>query len=144
LADIEIRTAKREELSAIVTLYNLMWLGSKSPIDLKVGENVFDQMERRGQGMYVVDVDGRVVGAFMLLIKGREECIAENVVVHPKFQRQGIGKMMMSFVTEKCKEAGCRRLVVSSGEKRERESVRHFYESLGFKRRGYALVKHFD
>ena len=143
--NIEIRTAKREELPEIVTLYNLMWVGSESPIDVKVGGNIFDRMQGKPrQGRYVVELNGRVVASFMTLIKGdvETECVLENVVVHPKYQRQGIGKKMMNFVTEKCREAGCRRLIISSSEKRESSSG--FYESLGFKRMGYSFVKYLD
>lgn len=141
---IEIRVAKREELPKVVTLYNLMWVGKK-PIDIKTGENIFDRMQKRSQAMYVVTLDGRVVGTFMVLIKADDDglqCVVENVVVHPKYQRRGIGKQVMAFVTEKCKEEGCHRLVVSSSDKRE--SSAQFYESQGFERRGYSFVKRID
>ncbi|MDH3216557.1 MAG: GNAT family N-acetyltransferase [Candidatus Krumholzibacteria bacterium] len=145
MENVKIRAAQREELAAIVSLYNLMWVGSKSPLDVKVGENIFDRMKRKGQRMYVVDVDGRVVGSLMMLVKpgvssgADSECVLENVVVHPRYQRRGIGKKMMHFATAKCKEAGCSTLFVASGERRQRSAA--FYESLGFARRGYGFVK---
>jgi ribosomal protein S18 acetylase RimI-like enzyme len=140
--DIEIRAARRDELSEIVTLYNLMWVDS-DPLDHKLAENIFDEMQGKpNQGMYVAETGGRVVASFMMLINDGGECVVENVVVHPKFQRHGIGKRMMSFVADRCRETGCRRLVISSAEKRESSSG--FYESLGFRRMGYGFVKDFD
>ena len=144
MENAKIREARREELAQIVTLYNLMWTDSDTPIDTKVGENIFDQMQGDRQWMYVVDLDGRVVASFMVLIGGADgsECILDNVVVHPRYQRKGIGRKMLAFVTEKCLEMGCRQIVVS---KRERDrGSKGFYESLGFERTSVGFVRRLD
>jgi N-acetylglutamate synthase-like GNAT family acetyltransferase len=137
----DIREAKREEIPQIVTLYNLMWVERGSPLDIKIGENIYDQMRGEGKAMYVVVVDGRVVGCFMLLLQKGDlaRCILENVVVHPRYQRRGVGSEIIEFVTDRCREAQCRQIVASSRERREESSG--FYESLGFERRGYGFVK---
>ncbi len=146
MQDIQIREARREELPAIVTLYNLMWAGSKTPIAIKTGEGIFERMRANpNQRMYVAEVDGRVVGTFMMIVKDHpatgdaRDCVVDNVVVHPRFQGKGIGKQMIRFVTEQGKQSGCARLVIAGGERRDDSHA--FYESLGFTRKGYGFVR---
>jgi N-acetylglutamate synthase-like GNAT family acetyltransferase len=144
LDNAKIREAKRDELAAIVTLYNLMWTDSDSPLDTKIGENIFDQMREHGQLMYVVEVEGRVVAAFMMLMTGDEEpvCDVDNVVVHPRYQRKGIGRMMMGFVTACCRKAGSRRIIVSNRQRRELPFA--FLDAMGFERTSVGYVKTLD
>ena len=142
--DAEIRQAKREEIPQIVMIYNLMWAERGTPLDTKIGENIYEQMRGEGKALYVVVADGRVVGAFMLLLQHGDpsRCIVENVAVNPKYQRRGLGTRIIDFATERGRDARCREIVVSSGERRGGSSG--FYESLGFERRGYSFVKTID
>lgn len=132
---MKIREARRDELPEIVTLYNLMWVDSKHPIDLKVARNVYDQMQQNRQWMFVVEMDGRVVASFMMLIAGdnEPECVLDNVVVHPRYQRRGIGRQIVDFVGKHSKARGCRRIVGSIREKHESSSA--FWVSMGFEQR---------
>lgn len=141
---VKIREAVRDELAQIVALYNLMWVGSKNPLDMKMAENFFEGLRKHSNHhMYVAEKDGRVIGSFVLLIEatgdGEPEGVIENVVVHPRFQGKGVGKEMVRFAVDRCREAGCRRLVQPTSEKRESSAA--FYESLGFTQEGYHLVK---
>lgn len=139
-----IREADHAELVSIVSLYNLMWVGSKNPVDMKMAEKYFAGVKRRANHvMYVIEEDGRLVGTFLLLIKktpGKDSCdgVLENVAVHPRFQRRGIGTEMVDFAIEKCRLAGCARLIQPTNEKRE--GATPFFESKGFSREGYNLV----
>jgi len=144
LATPNIREARRDELSQIVTLYNLMWMDSVNPIDLKVAQNVFDQMQLNRQWMFVVEMDDRVVASFMMLIadSNEPECVLDNVVVHPRYQRKGIGRMIVMFVAEHSKNRGCRRIVGSIREKHELSSA--FWESMGFERRPGGFFKNIE
>jgi GNAT superfamily N-acetyltransferase len=58
-------------------------------------------------------------------------------VVAPAFQRHGIGKAMMQFAVDRCREEGCYKLMLSSNAKRE--DAHAFYESLGFVRHGFSF-----
>ena len=140
----KIREADHAELESIVSLYNLMWIGSKNPIDMKMAESYFAGLQHRpNHFMYVIEEDGRLVGTFLLLIKEdadkeAPEGVLENVAVHPRFRHQGIGTEMVDFAIEKCKLAGCARLIQPTNEKREDAAA--FFESKGFARVGYNLV----
>lgn len=61
----------------------------------------------------------------------------EDVAVLNDLQGKGIGKLMMKFAMEKCKEAGCYKLVLSSNVKRIEAHA--FYESLDFEKHGFSF-----
>jgi GNAT superfamily N-acetyltransferase len=93
--------------------------------------------------LYVAERDGEVVGSFALLVMhnlghlGAPSAIVEDVVVAPTFQERGIGKAMMQFALELCRDKGCYKLVLSSNAKREHAHA--FYEALGFERHGFSF-----
>ena len=66
------------------------------------------------------------MGSFALLVMhnlghlGAPSAIVEDVVVAPALQRHGIGKAMMQFALERCRDKGCYKLMLSSNAKRER------------------------
>ena len=49
---------------------------------------------------------------------GSSSGIVEDVAVDPEYQGKGVGKFMMHFAINQCKEAGCYKLVLSSNIKR--------------------------
>ena len=93
--------------------------------------------------LYVAELDGKVVGSFALLVMhnlghlGALSAIVEDVAVAPALQGQGIGKAMMQFALDLCRDKGCYKLMLSSNAKRERAHA--FYESLGFERHGLSF-----
>jgi GNAT superfamily N-acetyltransferase len=93
--------------------------------------------------LYVAERGGDVVGSFALLVMhnlghlGAPSAIVEDVVVAPALHGQGVGKAMMQFALELCRDKGCYKLVLSSNAKRERAHA--FYESLGFDRHGLSF-----
>lgn len=84
-----------------------------------------------------------IVGTFALLIInnlahiGTPSGIVEDVTVCQNNYGQAIGKKMMQFAMQKCKEFGCYKLILSSNVKREK--AHQFYETLGFKQHGISF-----
>jgi GNAT superfamily N-acetyltransferase len=84
-----------------------------------------------------------VVGMFALLVMenlghlGASSGVIEDVVVNTSWRRKGIGKQMLQFAIERCKEANCYKLTLSSNIKRK--YAHSFYESLGFDIHGYSF-----
>jgi GNAT superfamily N-acetyltransferase len=62
--------------------------------------------------------------------------IVEDVAVLPAFQGKGIGRQMMHFAINCCKEKGYYKMMLSSNELRT--NAHKFYESLGFTRHGFS------
>lgn len=94
--------------------------------------------------VYIAERAGVALGTFALLIVGtlahggRSFGIVEDVVVADAARRQGVGKEMMAFAMQLCKDAGCYKMALSSNLKRT--SAHAFYESLGFDRHGYSFL----
>jgi len=93
--------------------------------------------------LYVACLDQKVVGTFALLIvenlahRGAPSGLLEDVVVAIEHQSRGIGKQMMQFAPDRCREAGCYKMALSSSL--QRSAAHRFYESLGFVRHGYSF-----
>jgi len=85
-----------------------------------------------------------VVGSYALLVMhnlahcGTPSAIAEDVVVAPDRQGQGIGRQMMAHALQQARDAGCYKLALSSNA--HRQAAHAFYESLGFQRHGLSFV----
>lgn len=139
MADTLIREAVVSDLSKIVTLYNLMWMNSDTPLTMKTARSIFEGVERNPRHtMFVATVDDRIVGSFMILIQP-DDGLIDNIAVHPRFRRMGVGRKIVEFAAEHCREAGCTRLVLANRENWEKSAG--YYEALGFVRNGYNLIK---
>jgi len=92
--------------------------------------------------LYVALKQGLPVGVFALLImdnlghQGAPSGVVEDVVVHKDLRGQGIGKRMMDYAVQKCRERGCYKVSLSSNLRRE--EARRFYEALGYKQHGHS------
>ena len=75
---------------------------------------VFDRMASYPDyKVYTAEADGEIVGTFALAIMdnlahmGAPSGLIEDVVVKEECRGLGIGKKMMLFALERCREAGC-------------------------------------
>lgn len=91
----------------------------------------------------ILNEEGQITGTFSLIIcdnfghGGLKFAIVENVVVHPEFRSQGIGKAMMLKAREIASENNCYKLMLSSNE--TRTEAHSFYENIGFERHGVSF-----
>jgi len=60
--------------------------------------------------------------------------LIENLFVHEKFRRLGVGSQLIKALIEKAKEVGCYKIVGTS--RHENVKVHEFYKKLGFQDRG--------
>lgn len=88
------------------------------------------------QEMFIVEQDGAAVGTFQLTFipglmrKGMWRGLVESVHVSPEHRNKGIGKQMMRWAIERCRERGCGMLQLTSNKKRV--DAHRFYRTLGF------------
>jgi len=139
---VVVREAWPEDLPVVLSLYAGMDGGSHIPVD--EAEAIFDQMRAYPDfRLYVAELEGRVVGTFTLLViriinhMGANSALVESVVVDESLRGRGIGRIMMEFARERCRERGCYKMALSSNLVRERAHA--FYEGLGFERHGYSF-----
>ena len=142
--NLEIRPAGEADLPAILKLYAEF---DEDPriLPLEQARALFQRLKRYPDyTIYVAVQDGKIVGTFALLIvdnlahRGAPLGLVENVAVHPKRRRQGIGRKMMRFAMERCRSQDCYKLCLSTNLKRE--AAHQFYESLGFQKHGYSFM----
>lgn len=142
---ITIRKAIEADLPAILTLYSQPDLDDGVTLPLSQAQAFFEDMHRYpNYSLYVAELGGAVVGTFALLIMdnllhlGRPSGIVEAVAVNPECQGQGVGKAMMQFAMEQCRQDNCYKLALTTNLKRK--NAHAFYKSLGFTKHGFSFV----
>jgi GNAT superfamily N-acetyltransferase len=139
-----IRPAAASDLQAVLDLYAQPALDAGKVLPLEAARQLWQRFaDYPDYTLYVAERAGDVVGSFALLVMhnlghlGAPSAIVEDVVVAPTFQGEGIGKAMMQFALDLCRDKGCYKLMLSSNAKREQAHA--FYESLGFTRHGFSF-----
>lgn len=143
---VQIREAVEKDLPAVLSLCAQLDVEDDQALSVKQARRIFARIKKRYPDcrIYVAVADGEIIGTFTLLFmdhlahRGAPSGIVEDVVVHTKWQGKGMGKQMMHFAMDRCREKGCYKLVLSSNIKRE--AAHRFYQSLGFKKHGYSFV----
>jgi GNAT superfamily N-acetyltransferase len=143
-AKLLIRSAGEEDLQKVLNLYAQPAFDAGNVLPIDTARAVLRRFaDYPDYTLYVAERDGEVVGSFALLVMhnlghlGTPSAIVEDVVVAPTFQERGIGKAMMQFALELCRDKGCYKLMLSSNAKREHAHA--FYEALGFERHGFSF-----
>ena len=141
--NINLKEATIQDLSGILNLYATV-LDNGNILNQEHAETLFKKMQTYpNYKVYVAENDEHIVGTFALLImdnlahQGTPSGVVEDVAVLNDLQGKGIGKLMMEFAMEKCREAGCYKLVLSSNIKRKEAHA--FYESLDFEKHGFSF-----
>jgi GNAT superfamily N-acetyltransferase len=146
--NINIKEATLKDLSSILNLYSTV-LDNGNILTNEQSEILFKKMQTYpNYKVYIAENEEEIVGTFALLImdnlahQGTPSGVVEDVAVLNDLQGKGIGKLMMEFAMEKCKEAGCYKLVLSSNVKRTEAHA--FYESLDFEKHGFSFRVMFE
>lgn len=145
MQEIQIRNATPDDIPDIVSLYNLSNQNGHIAFDAKIVGKIFEKLDKQTDyHFYVAMMEKRVVGTFMLIVRSESRPgekgggVVENIAVHKKFRRLGVGKKMMDHASERCRDAGCARLVFVASERMP--GANKFLESIGFHRHGYRYV----
>lgn len=141
---LRIRAATEADLPSILALYVQVEDDGRI-LTIEEARSIFARMRSYPDyKVYVATLDGSIVGTFALLMMdnlahmGAPSGVVEDVVVQGDWQRKGVGKQMMRFAMDRCRERGCYKLALSSDLKRE--AAHRFYDGLGFQRHGHSFV----
>ena len=139
---MSIREAQKTDLANILNLYATV-LDKGETLSLEAAELHFEKMmSYPNYTVFVAEKKDKIVGTFALLIMdnlahaGTPSGVVEDVVVAENHQNQGIGKEMMQFAIDRCRDFGCYKMVLSSNLKRI--EAHQFYENLGFEKHGFS------
>ena len=148
-ATLLIRPAAPADLQMVLDLYAQPELDAGVVLPLETATQLLERFaDYPDYTLYVAERGGDIVGTFALLVMhnlghlGAPSAIVEDVAVTPSCHGQGIGKAMMQFALDLCREKGCYKLMLSSNAKREHAHA--FYESLGFERHGFSFRVNFS
>jgi GNAT superfamily N-acetyltransferase len=143
-ATLLIRPAAPADLQMVLELYAQPELDAGVVLPVETATQLLERFaDYPDYTLYVAERGGDIVGTFALLVMhnlghlGAPSAIIEDVAVAPRSQGQGIGKAMMQFALDLCRNKGCYKLMLSSNAKREHAHA--FYESLGFERHGFSF-----
>jgi len=145
MSTVCIREAVDADLATVLALYAQPEIDDGDVMSEEEAKVIFDRFRSYpNYKLYVACVGSEIIGTFSLLIvenlahRGAPSGLVEDVVVAVEHQRKGIGKWMMRSAIDRCREAGCYKMALSSSIRR---TVAHeFYESLGFVRHGYSFL----
>jgi glucosamine-phosphate N-acetyltransferase len=85
--------------------------------------------------VFVVIIDGKVVGSTTLLIEtkfihqGGKVGHIEDVVIAKEFQTKGLGEQLINYVLDYAKKNDCYKTILDCNDE-----VKPFYEKIGFKK----------
>ena len=143
-----IREATEADLPGVLALYGQSGLDNDAVLTVAQAREVFQQFARYPSYRLFVACEpafpDSVIATYALLVmhnlahSGTPSAIAEDVVVAPDRQGQGIGRQLMAHALQQARDAGCYKLALSSNAKRQ--AAHAFYESLGFQRHGLSFV----
>jgi GNAT superfamily N-acetyltransferase len=145
---LSIRKAEPADVASILSLLGELDLEGDHALGLaEATEKLATIHACPNYTVFIAEIAGEAVGTFALLVMDKMEHggapagIVDSVAVRQEVQGKGIGKKMMHFAMDRCREAGCYKLMLSSNMKREQAHA--FYDSLGFERHGYSFSVHF-
>ena len=129
---IKIRKPFPEEYSTVCQMINQAFSVSPLPLTL-------DFFEDPKINCLIAVSNKEILGTATLHIiqkSNRKMGLIEDVVVHPKQQGKGVGKLLMEELLMKTKELGCYKTILNSTE-----SNQVFYEKLGFSKEQLQMTK---
>ena len=144
MEDILIREAREQDVARILELYREAGIEAEegfTPQEARTHLALF--LRYPSFRVFVAEVRGEVVGTFELLImdnlakRGSRSGVVEDVAVSLRLQGRGIGRAMMLHAQQERRQAGCYKLVLSSGLKRT--GAHDFYDAAGFEKHGYSF-----
>ena len=135
-AALRIRPARREDLSALLDLYQHLDPGDDRPA-LDRAQDILARFEAYpGSAIYLGETNGVLTASCTLIVipnltrGGRPYALIENVVTHADFRSRGYGKQLLLAASEAAWSVGCYKVMLMTGSKKPETLA--FYESAGF------------
>ncbi len=142
---LEIKKATISDIPSILELYGQADIDNGDILTYNEALEKFKKFELYpSYSLYIAKIENKVVGTFELLImdnlahKGAPSGIVEDVIVDYDYRSKGIGKQMMEYALNICRQNNCYKLTLSSSTHRNR--AHRFYENLGFRKHGYSFL----
>ncbi|MDZ8227581.1 GNAT family N-acetyltransferase [Nostoc sp. ChiVER01] len=137
--EILIRSVKQDELSALLNLYkHLNPMDAPLP-DASTLEKIWNEILSDSKiSCFVATWEGNLIASCILTIipnltrGARPYGLIENVITHPDYRRQGVGKRLIYHALQSAWSHNCYKVMLLSGS--QTKEVLQFYEKTGFKK----------
>jgi GNAT superfamily N-acetyltransferase len=146
---IILREADEGDLPDILSLYGQLGQDDGSVLSLDAASCIYARMKTYPDySIHVAQNESGIIGTFALLIMdnlghfGTPSAVLEDVVVAEGLRGQGIGKRMMDYANNLCRQKGCYKMTFSSNI--NRGVAHHFYETLGYRKHGYSFYVSYE
>jgi GNAT superfamily N-acetyltransferase len=140
---IQIRPCAIEDFEGVLTLLRQLW--PDKYIDIQMLRAVYERALESALQHHVCAVEDQVLlGMGSLSIKNnlwQEGYLGyvEELVVHEKYRRRGIGTQLLEHLCGVAREKGCKRIELDSAY--NRKASHQFYEKMGFESRAILFTK---
>ncbi len=139
--NIEIRKAKRDDVTSIVRLLASDLLGAQrelyqNPLPEKYYSSFEEIDSDKNNHLIVCEIDKKIAATLQLTIipyltyQGGRRALIEAVRVDSNYRGQGLGKKMLQWAISKAQELSCHLVQLTTDKKRP--DALEFYKSLGF------------
>jgi ribosomal protein S18 acetylase RimI-like enzyme len=135
---MKIKKAKKDDLKVIAKLF-LEESGKKPYVQgytLRTANLRVKDMFNFGS-IYVASVDLKIAGFLSIAGEGKEDIYVDEFWIKKEFQRKGMGKGLLDFVTKKYLKRGAKTISVMTSRK---AGALKFYEKFGFKENGEEVI----
>ncbi len=137
----EIRPAALSDIEGMSVVVDSAWrenyrdIFPPEIIDKLTGQHRRDSFKRlleRGVDIRVLTVEGEIASLCAFQQSDAQSDCAEIILmyVHPKHQRQGYGRRLLSYVLEELRRGGYTNAALDTAE--QNDGARRFYEKIGF------------
>lgn len=134
---IIVRAAGQPDLEALLELYQELNPADPVP-DREAAASTLASLNNNPMTQVLLAADSeKMLGSCTLVIVPNltrnlaPYAVIENVVTHEATRRRGVGKTLMSHAIDAAWDAGCYKVMLMTG--RKRDGTIAFYESLGFR-----------
>jgi ribosomal protein S18 acetylase RimI-like enzyme len=124
-----IRKAQSSEAAEIARIINAAFEVER---EFRQGERTSrEEMSRLMERdlVLVAEDGGRLVGAVHTVVDGKTGYFG-MLSVDPQVQRKGVGRALLAAAEDHCRNAGCTRMTMSTGE--DRTELIPYYERVGY------------
>lgn len=133
---MKIREAELKDYYQIMALYQQLQPDDPA-VEENQGKSIYESIiESKNYILIVAEIENTIVSSCYLNLipnltrNGRPYAVIENVITDAGHRNRGIGKEVMNYAVNKALQAGCYKVMLSTG--RKDDSTLKFYEACGF------------
>jgi len=148
-----VRLATEADIPRILELYQELAITTSQAEQGRIPSpdecrRVFDEIRNQpGHELLVAEEEGDVIGTLVLLIVPNLShgvlpwAIVENMIVDGRYQRRGVGRLLIDYAIARARDAGCYKITLSSDKRRP--DAHRFYRSTGFEASALGFRRYF-